>query len=287
MTECPNCSIEIPRVNLKIHIKDVCPKATIPCPGSILGCIHVSERVVVVEHAKTCPMATIAPHFQSQKARLDEFEKQNKVLERKVEVLEGGFANINNMLWPSNPSDGSSFPVSDPLDPNAVDTSTPAQLPGTPDFRLPPPSFPPPQQTEQAPTSGYPPPFDSSTHHLLSLHESLREEVTRIANALTEVEGRTTMMIINENQRAKEEMLHTNAAINAMRMQLHWLTSARLQQSQNRPTSSAGSSAAGRSGGSNNGSGNGNGGSGSGASSLGTPHPLRRMSDLNRQDTKL
>lgn len=106
------------------------------------------------------------------------------------------------------------------------------------------------------------------------------------------------MMIINENQRVKDEMLHANAAINSMRMQLHWLTSARLQ-AQNRSggpgsSSAAGSSSASRASGNGSGSGSGGrsggGGAGAGGSGSGggvTLNPIRRLSDSNRQDTKL
>ena len=62
------------------------------------------------------------------------------------------------------------------------------------------------------------------------MHDSLREEVSRIANALSDLDGRTNMMIINESQRAKDEMLHTNAAISSLRMHLQWLVSATIHQ---------------------------------------------------------
>ncbi|OCK90666.1 uncharacterized protein K441DRAFT_578972 [Cenococcum geophilum 1.58] len=280
MTDCSSCFTEILRHDLPSHLKDVCPKATVTCPGSVCGCSFAHERTVVVEHVTICPMATMAPFFQSQKARLDEHESQQKLLQRKVEILEGGLSSIHNMLYPANPNPNEPCPVPNPLDPNAMDYA-PGPLPGTPDFRLPAPAFPSASQTDQAAAAGHPPqpPFDSSTHHLLSLHESLRDEVSRIANALTDLEGRTNMMIINENQRVKDEMLHANAAINSMRMQLHWLTSARLQ-AQNRSGGPGSSSAAGSSSASRA-SGN---GSGRGGVTL---NPIRRLSDSNRQDTKL
>lgn len=294
MTDCSSCFTEILRHDLPSHLKDVCLKATITCPGSVCGCSFTHERTVVVEHVTICPMATMAPFFQSQKARLDEHESQQKLLQRKVEILEGGLSSIQNMLYPANPNPNEPCPVPNPLDPNSMDYA-PGPLPGTPDFRLPAPAFPPASQTDQAAAAGHPPqpPFDSSTHHLLSLHESLRDEVSRIANALTDLEGRTNMMIINENQRVKDEMLHTNAAINSMRMQLHWLTSARLQ-AQNRSggpgSSSAAGSSASRASGNGSGSGSGSGGAGAGGSRSGggvTLNPIRRLSDSNRQDTKL
>ncbi|KAF2686584.1 hypothetical protein K458DRAFT_297784 [Lentithecium fluviatile CBS 122367] len=287
-TNCPHCSCELLRLDLKAHIKDVCGKVVVPCQGAIVGCAFSAERAEVVTHEKGCPMATMAPHFRDQQARIERNEARLEPLSRKVGILEDGLSNITNMLYPANAND-SSYPVTNPLDPNTSEPFPPASLVPTPDFRLPPASFPPvpPNDTSQTPFQNpSQPPFDSQVHHLLTLHDSLREEVSRIANALTECEGRTNMMVINESQRVKDEMLHTNAAINGMRMQLHWLMSATLHQR----TSSSASSSTGRAAASTSASGSGSaptqGASRSGTG--GTYHaPLRRLSDSTRQDTKL
>ncbi|KAH7114382.1 hypothetical protein B0J11DRAFT_135317 [Dendryphion nanum] len=235
----------------------------------------------MMEHEKSCPMATMAPFFREQQARVERTEARLEPMSRKVGILEDGLSNITNMLYPANGND-SSFPVTNPLDPNNSDSFSPSPLVPTPDFHLPPASFPPVAQTNEQSQ----PPFDSQAHHLLTLHESLRDEVTRIANALTDVEGRTSLMIMNESQRAKEDMLHTNAAINSMRMQLHWLMSATLQQ---RTANSTGNSTT-RTGASTSASASASGSGTQGASSRAsaTLHtPLRRLSDTLRQDTKL
>lgn len=194
-------------------------------------------------------------------------------LARKVGILEDGLANITNYLYPANGNDAS-YPVTDPLNANDVDPQAP-----TPDFRLPPASFPPvPPTNDSNPAQ---PPFDSQIHHLLTLHDSLREEVSRIANALTDLDGRTNMMIINESQRAKDEMLHVNAAISNMRMHLQWVVSATLQQRSNAagnartPATTAATSNATRATGTRPGP------------SVMSQGPFRRPSDTNRQDTKL
>ena len=222
-------------------------------------------------------MATMAPHFREQQARIERNEARLEPLTRKVGILEDGLTNITNYLYPANGNDAS-FPVTDPLDPND------AQAP-TPDFRLPPASFPPAGSENN---NNAQPPFDSQVHHLLTLHDSLREEVSRIANALTDLDGRTNMMIINESQRSKDEMLHVNAAISNMRMHLQWVVSATLQQRSNAAggsrTPGSGATTASASGASN----------GARASTGARPGMgvvgltgFRRLSDSNRQDTKL
>jgi hypothetical protein len=260
------CDAVLLRLDLKTHINNVCPKHVISCQGAIVGCNFRSERAEVVQHETACALATMAPHFREQQARLERHEARMEPLARKVGILEDGLANITNMLYPANANDAS-FPVGDHLDPN--DASA--------EFRVPPAPF--------AQNSSSEPPFDSQVHHLLTLHENLREEVSRISTTLTEVEGRANMMIINESQRNKDEMLHTNAAINNMRMQLHWLMSATIQQRTNTSSSTARPNAGTTAGSTNRSTTQ---GASSGSSARGTlPAPYRRLSDSTRQDTKL
>jgi hypothetical protein len=219
-------------------------------------------------------MATMAPHFREQQARIERNEARMEPLIRKVGVLEDGLSNITNMLYPANSSDAS-FPVTDPLDANDVEAPT--------DFNLPPASFPPVAQENE--NSQAQPPFDSQVHHLLTLHDSLREEVSRITNAMTELEGRASMMVFNESTRVKDEMLRTNSAINSMRMQLHYLMSSHLHNRSN----SASSSSARTTGGTTTSASGSNVTQGANVrpGPSGTLQPFRRLSDSTRQNTKL
>ena len=276
ITSCTLCSAEVLRLDLKPHINNDCPKHVISCQGTIVGCKFHAERAQVIAHEAACPMATMAPHFREQQARIERNEARMEPLTRKVGILEDGLTNITNYLYPANGND-TSFPVTDPLNANDTDPQAPA-----PDFRLPPASFPPVPSTTDG--NAAQPPFDSQIHHLLTLHDSLREEVSRIANALTDLDGRTNMMIINESQRTKDEMLHVNAAISNMRMHLQWVVSATLQQRSNAAGNSRtpGTTAATASGS--------NPTRATGARpgpSVMSQGPFRRLSDTNRQDTKL
>jgi hypothetical protein len=257
------------RLDLKPHINNDCPKHVVPCQGTIVGCKFIAERADVVLHEATCAMATMAPHFREQQARIERNEARLEPLTRKVGILEDGLSNITSYLYPANGNDAS-FPVTDPLDPNDAAPT---------DFRLPPASFPPvPPGNENTAAQ---PPFDSQVHHLLTLHDSLREEVSRISNALTDLDGRTNMTIINESQRSKDEMLHVNAAISNMRMHLQWVVSATLQQrsSSSRTPGSTTASASGSSATRAT--------QARPASGATLQGPFRRLSDSNRQDTKL
>lgn len=280
-THCSLCSAELLRLDLKAHINSTCPRHVVTCQGAIVGCTLTAERATVLAHEAACAMATMAPHFREQQARMERTEARLEPLTRKVGILEDGLANITNYLYPSNAND-SSYPLTDPLDANDAHAQAP-----TPDLRLPPVSFPP-----VAPANGSTPaqpPFDSQIHHLLTLHDSLREEVSRIANALTDLDGRTNMMIISESQRAKDEMLHANAAISSMRMHLQWLVSATLHHRSTAAAATATSSTA-RASGSTAAAGQ----SSETRAMASRPGPsttsqgsFRRLSDSTRQDTKL
>ncbi|KAI4606630.1 hypothetical protein J4E83_010002 [Alternaria metachromatica] len=281
LTTCTLCSAEILRLDLKPHINNDCPKHVISCQGTIVGCKFQAERADVVLHEPTCAMATMAPHFREQQARIERNEARMEPLTRKVGILEDGLTNITNYLYPANGNDAS-FPVTDPLDPNDTDPQAPP-----PDFRLPPASFPPVPPGGNDSNNSAQPPFDSQVHHLLTLHDSLREEVSRISNALTDLDGRTNMMIINESQRSKDEMLHVNAAISNMRMHLQWVVSATLQQRSNATATSRTPGTAGAGASASAGSNATRAGSARPGPSATMQGPFRRLSDSNRQDTKL
>ncbi|KAL6719260.1 hypothetical protein ACLMJK_003497 [Lecanora helva] len=117
----------------------------------------------------------------------------------------------------------------------------------------------------------------STAQHLLCLHESLRQEVSRVSNAISEVDTKASMMVMNESLRVKEDFARNNAAIGGMRMQLHWLMAAKLQEQQRVATVRARASEDGL----------GMGTSSAAADELRSHAGIRRLSDSTRQETKL
>jgi hypothetical protein len=85
-------------------------------------------------------------------------------------------------------------------------------------------------------------PYTSPLHHLLSMHENLRGEMTRISTALQELDGRHSMQILNENLRNREEIAYLGGQVAGMNRQVHWLTSTQLQRQQEGSNSRAPSS---------------------------------------------
>lgn len=289
---CPQCRSQVLSVYFDNHVNNECPQTVVKCKGQDLGCKHSVIRDEMMPHEKTCPMATMMPFFEEQQTRLERAETRLDHQSRKLTILEDGLSNITTMLYPPAPtttSDRDRDRDRDRIFPSAPGSPTDS----THEFRLPSAAFPPvssfppfppvPSSSSDAP----PAPFDSSLHHILSLHENLRDEVARLTSALSEHEAHTNMMVMVESQRQKDELKHQNMAISQMRAQLHWLVSATLQQQ--RSANAAGSSAASGSGSRGQGAagrtGPAAGGSGGATAVLGAVR--RRLSDSTRQDTKL
>lgn len=240
---CPYCKTEVLHLDLETHAES-CPDATIPCTAAPYGCDFTAKRGAIDQHTAACPLAKLTPLLKLQNERLAAHETALNHLRIKNSLLETSFATIQETLNPiANPMD-----TSDPLFSASSDS-----------------------------VNNNSSPFESANHHLLCLHDSLREEVDRVSAALSELDAKASLMVLNETLRTKEEFAHMNGVVGGMRMQLHWLMNNRLQKqaqkSVARATSFAGSSSAA----------NFNGGSGSGGdtgNNLGEPQ-------YARQDTKL
>ena len=191
-TSCPDCKAQVLLRDIGQHVES-CLDAIFPCAAAEYGCDFIARRAALDQHSRACALAKLVPFLQKQNERLGAHEAALKRIRHRNSILETSFSSFQETLSPS--ADLVGAPSSSSL---ASDTS----------------------------------PFDSTAHHLLCLHESLREEVSRVSAALSELDARTTMTVMNESMRVKEDISHMNAAIGGMRLQLHWLVSARLQNQQ-------------------------------------------------------
>ena len=189
------------------HI-DVCPDAIHSCTASKYGCPVKIKRADIAMHEQACPLIAMGPYFEAQNSRLDSLELTMRHLQQRNVIFEDGFANIRSTLVDA------SRVVSGQ---NNRDLSAEVQ-PGSSDSQE--------MSNDGSSQSNNP------TTYLLSLHESLREEVGQLSHAITDLDARASMAIMNECLRIKEDMAHTNAAVNSIRMQVQWLMNPRLHQGQ-------------------------------------------------------
>lgn len=290
--KCDLCSSLIYYRDREEHRKEACPAVNVPCPGAPLGCTNKSRRAHLDIHVKGCVLAKLGPVLDAQKQRLDEQESAQKLINRKLEILETGFTAMQDILsanrsgppdngstetlivpsrsraestatdstriasaddydFPVPPSNrGSAIESESPPTTNATRSSTTPRTTASPRSLTSPPLRPAPQAPFPRPTDLPPPtttdfdlaspfsstpsgaegPYSSPLHHLLSMHESLRDEMARVSAALTELDGRHSMQILNENLRTRDEIAYLGGQVAGMGRQVHWLTSAQLQR---------------------------------------------------------
>ncbi|GIJ89244.1 hypothetical protein Asppvi_008174 [Aspergillus pseudoviridinutans] len=213
-TTCPDCQTTVFRKVLRDHI-ETCPEAIHACAASKYGCPVKVKRADLATHEQICPLIAMGPYFEAQNARLDSLELTIRHLQQRNEIFEDGIANIRSTL----------LDASHALPGHAAET------------RL--------SSSGQSGSSGSPRLSDNQSHadhssaissnaatttYLLALHESLREEVGQLSHAITDLDARASMAIMNECLRIKEDMAHTNAAVSSIRMQIQWLMNPRLHQ---------------------------------------------------------
>lgn len=187
------------------------------------------------QHEQSCILAKLGPYLDAQASRMESMESTIKQLRQRNEILEDGIANIRSILGGH---------VS-PLQPDPQTEVSPIIRSDSPlslsfehlDISSPEAS----NNPANDPTDGVSPPYQeiasspspsNTTTYLLSIHESLREEVTQLSNAISDIDARVNMSIMNEGIRLRDEMAHISAGVNAIRMQVHWLMNPRLHQIQ-------------------------------------------------------
>ncbi|KAJ5371084.1 uncharacterized protein N7496_007176 [Penicillium cataractarum] len=261
---CDDCGNIVPRRSLKKHV-ETCPDVVSACAASQYGCSVKVRRADIAMHEQQCPLVSIGPYLEAQNTRLNSLELTMRHLQQRNEIFEDGMAKIKSTLVESSRVSGS--------DRNGGRSATNGDRDR--------------QSRNDADESADPANSFSShtTQYLLSLHESLREEVTQMSHALTDLDARASMTIMNECLRIKEDMAHTNAALNSVRMQVQWLMNPRLHNGTraNGMRTSAASNEATRT---QLTSTSAPGPSGGAGASLGPLRP-RRPSDSGREGTKL
>ncbi|KAL8726589.1 MAG: hypothetical protein Q9166_006624 [cf. Caloplaca sp. 2 TL-2023] len=159
------------------------------CEAAAYGCEFTAKIQAMDEHFKSCPLAKLVPFLKAQNDRLEAHGKALDLLRAKNHSLEAVLYSITETL----------------------DTFESQQL-----------------ETEvdsHETVSDNPEPYDSTTHHLLSGHESLRRDVDQMSIEISNLDAKASTMILNESLHAKHELAYANAAISSIRMQLNWLMS--------------------------------------------------------------
>lgn len=233
-----------------------CPERSVACTAAKLGCTVRKTPATVTLHVRSCPLVRLLPTVDALTKRIDDHDARVASLETRNAILQGSFDNIRDIVDVDPARTAPQHRIESFYYPHTPLSQEPAQ---------------------DIPQDLQVPPFDSAAQHVLSLHETLREEVDRVSAAIAEVDGKASMTIINETLRLREDMARQNAAISSLTMQVQWLMQQRLQTTKRGPGSSAASSSAAASSAS----------AATPASSVPVLQPVRRLSDPSRADVKL
>ena len=208
---CKSCNEQVSRSE-----EHVCSGEKEKCPGIDFGCDNDIETQGLQNHLPNCIFAKLAPHFTQQAKLLSDVREQLTIQKIRNEVLETGFERINEIIH------GQMLPKLENLDVEEIER-VPSPSSAARDMLLP-------AHLRALTPSPSPEQANQAQQHLLALHESLRGNVTtlendvsHIANNLANLDARSSMQIMNETLRIKEELAHTNAALFSTRAQVQWL----------------------------------------------------------------
>ncbi|CAG8030856.1 unnamed protein product [Penicillium salamii] len=210
---CAHCLTVVTRGELDAHV-ELCPEVAIPCSASKYACPVKIRRPDIKYHEQICPLVAMGPYFEGQNARLNSLELGMRHLQQRNEIFEDGLANIRSTLVESTRVNSNSH-NNRSSGQSGRDQQPRTRSEATPD------------DSEDLATSIF---SSTANSYLLSLHESLREQVGQLSHAITDLDARASMTIMNESLRIKEDMALTNAAMNSVRMQVQWLMNPRLHQ---------------------------------------------------------
>ena len=251
--ECNGCQCLVASTEFDPHANH-CMAIMVSCTASRYGCDFTDERKAIGQHEHSCPLKKLGPFLEQQKSRLDDHQRALRHLKLKTEIYEEGLTNVQETLR-------------DSLEGSAA-------------------------LAQSSGINATSPPFESQAAHLLDLHDALQNDVRRISTAVSDLDAKLEVSVLNQTLRANEEKLHRDAMEGQMRKQLQWLVSSRLQSHQrgvgvmkpaSRPPDVAPSSGPAAPGAGTTVDPSGSDSEVWGASSS----PIRRLSDSSRQETKL
>lgn len=212
------------RAEVNSHL-ETCPDVLHSCPGAQYGCTTSTRKDEAAEHTRHCPFVALAPYLDAQAARMAATEANVRRLEQRNGVLEDALAAVRRKVSSRSrhrPSRRNEPPAAAPVADMSMDSFPelpPADgLANDVDPNVINPSVTPTTTTTPA--------------YLLSLHERLRAEVIQLSGALVDLDGRASMSLLNETHRLREDMAHLSAALNSVRVQVHWLMDPRFHQYQ-------------------------------------------------------
>ncbi|RYP80816.1 hypothetical protein DL769_002286 [Monosporascus sp. CRB-8-3] len=198
--ECPNrkkkcelCNAEFVRRKQDEHKKE-CPEEEVSCGFAALGCTLRMCRKRLEEHTRKCDYRVVAPlgeQLAELRARVEVLNERDRLKDRRIKFLENR-----------------EFPL-----PSASASGTPSDI-----------------NLLGCPVNAETAPYESRDQYFLSLFETVESKVERLSSAISEVEGRHSMLLFNETMQIKDQLTEIRSTLGVMGMHVRWLMNFRLQE---------------------------------------------------------
>lgn len=191
--ECGLCGAEHVRNKQEEHDKE-CPEVQTPCKFVTIGCTRQLPRSLLEEHADRCEYRVVGPvgeQLAELRSELSALQEKDRLKDRRIKFLENKGFNMSNS--------------------SAQEAITDINM------------------TESSPNTDTAP-YESRDQYFLSLFETMESKVERLSSALQEVEGRHSMMLINETLQIKDQLTEIRSTLGVLGMHVRWLMNFRLQE---------------------------------------------------------
>lgn len=264
---CQHCNKKFPRSVLEQHETE-CEDAMVPCARADVGCPVVTRKRELATHLQSCPytlLEKLGTLVAKQQEQINQLQKRDRERERRLKALE--FHTIQSpytdCAHPSRAATTSSSitPVGTLAGDGLLDENALHHNPQT------------------GSNGAVPPPYESMDQYLLALYESSEAKMDLMQKSLSDLEGRQTVMLLNETMPIKDQLAEMRSQLGVQGMHVRWLMNFRLQERSRNMTGSftgiAGPSASSNAIHSSNGADNGNGDE--------IPPFGRRLSDTMRE----
>ena len=230
-SECPNTNTIYSASSEMVAPNNTNQEQNLKCPGADYGCTDETMPTDHENHVKSCPLARIAPAMRKQNQLLQSLTDQLKMANLRNEVLEMGFDRLSDLI--STTIEPKLNHVTTMLDTdhdhdNASDMSDIEEIERndlTPNHLFPPTThidtYNPSQHPTQSQTAS-----SAYTTAYTSLHprlSALETQTSALQSNLSDLDARSSMALMNETLRIREELAHINGAMYSTRAQIQWL----------------------------------------------------------------
>jgi len=220
-SECPNTNPASP-ANLQTTDDGHDEVPLSRCPGADFGCTDKISPTDTEDHINSCPLAGLAPALKKQSQLLQSLSEQLKMTKLRNDALETGFDRLSSLISTtiepklsrlSNAIDADQTSDIEEIERNDLDLLQTHN-----------------RDLDHSPHGTHFPSTVTSSHAYTTAYQALHprllaleSQTSTLESHLTDLDARSSMALMNETLRIREELAHINGAMYSTRAQVQWL----------------------------------------------------------------